>query len=202
MKIYFDGDSWTRGNEIDEEHRKSRRFSALVSKKLDAEEKNISKGGASNNRIVRQLLLENDISQYDLVIIQMTYPERSEIFRERAKKWMTITIGDTPLSNWYPWQQRKKWLEKRGINHHFWTQYYREVYNETYGATYEMIHAATIRSHCKANNVPLILMTNNNLVSKEKFDLDLEVPKYPKTVGAHPTEQGHKLISEDILRLL
>ena len=42
MKIYFDGDSWTRGNEIDEEQRLSKRFNALISKELGAEEYNIS----------------------------------------------------------------------------------------------------------------------------------------------------------------
>ena len=58
MRIYFDGDSWALGGELDEEHRLSKRFSALVSKKLGAEEYNISRGGVSNNHIVRQLLLE------------------------------------------------------------------------------------------------------------------------------------------------
>ena len=201
MRIYFDGDSWTLGGELDEEHRLSKRFSALVSKELGAEEYNISRGGVSNNHIVRQLLLENNISQYDLAIIQMTYPERTEIFRERANQWRTITIGDTPLSNWFPWEKRKKKVEKKGINHHFWTQYYREVYNESYGATCEMIHAATIRSHCKANNVPLILMSQNRH-TKVKFDIHLQDKKYPQTGNGHPTEEGHQIIANDILRLI
>ena len=112
MKIYFDGDSWTRGNEIDEEQRLSKRFSALVSKELGAEEYNISRGGASNNRIVRQMLFDNDISEYDVAIIQMVYPERSEFYSDKVKDWKTITIADTPLVKWYRWEKRKKWLDK------------------------------------------------------------------------------------------
>ena len=83
MKIYFDGDSWTKGNDLDEDIKYTSRFSALVSKELGAEEYNISKSGRSNHRIVRHLLIENDISQYDLAIIQMSFPNRMEFFDSR-----------------------------------------------------------------------------------------------------------------------
>ena len=201
MKIYFDGDSWTRGNEIDEEQRLSKRFSALISKELGAEEYNISRGGASNNRIVRQMLFDNDISEYDLAIIQMVYPERSEFYSDKVKDWKTITIADTPLVKWYRWEKRKKWLDKNGIDYEFWTQYYKNIYSETYGCTNEKMCATTIRNHCKVNNVKLILMSQN-YHSKIKFDLQLQVPKYPQTKRGHPTMEGHKLIAEDILKLI
>ena len=201
MKIYFDGDSWTRGNEIDEEHRLSKRFSGLISKELGAEEYNISRGGASNNRIVRQMLFDNDISEYDLAIIQMVYPERSEFYSDKVKDWKTITIADTSLVTWYRWEKRKKWLDKNGIDYEFWTQYYKNIYSETYGCTNEKMCATTIRNHCKVNNVKLILMSQN-YHSKIKFDLQLQVPKYPQTKRGHPTMEGHKLIAEDILRLI
>ena len=201
MKIYFDGDSWTRGNEIDEEQRLSKRFSGLISKELGAEEYNISRGGASNNRIVRQMLFDNDISEYDVAIIQMVYPERSEFYSDKVKDWKTITIADTPLVKWYRWEKRKKWLDKNGIDYEFWTQYYKNIYSETYGCTNEKMCATTIRNHCKVNNVKLILMSQN-YHSKIKFDLQLQVPKYPQTKRGHPTMEGHKLIAEDILRLI
>tara|TARA_B100001250_G_C19509478_1_gene661025 strand:- start:116 stop:733 length:618 start_codon:yes stop_codon:yes gene_type:complete len=205
MKIYFDGDSWTHGGELDRERREELRYSRLVCEKLGAEETNLARGGASNPRIVRNLLINNDISQYDLAIIQMTYPERTEIFRERAKVWRTITIGDTPLHSWslnLSWEKKKKDLEKKGFNHGFWTQYYKEVYNQTYGDTMEKIHFTTIKNHCAVNNVRLILLTNNNLFAKMKFDMGLEFPRYPKTAGGHPTAEGHKIIADDLLRLI
>ena len=179
MKIYFDGDSWTKGNDLDECIKYTHRFSGLVSKNLGASEYNISKSGKSNNRIVRQLLLENDISQYDLAIIQMTFPNRIEYFN---KKWKSISIGESVKSK-------------------FWEQYYKEIYNDTYGSTYEQIFAHTIRNHCKVNNVKCLLLSNN-YQTNVKFDLQLQVKKYPQGDNFHPNEEGHRLIADDILRLL
>tara|TARA_B100000902_G_scaffold3954_1_gene5091 strand:- start:189 stop:773 length:585 start_codon:yes stop_codon:yes gene_type:complete len=194
MKIYFDGCSWTYGGELEEEHRESQRFSRLVCEELGAEEYNISKGGASNNRIVRQLLVENNISDYDLAIIQMTYPSRTEYY---DKKWKGITIQDTPL--WNP----KTWINKRYVIDHedFWTYYYSKIYDEYYGSVYENISAITIRNHCKVNNVKLILTTINK--NKEmKFDFDLDNKRYPRASGYHPNKDGHRLIAENLLELV
>tara|TARA_B100001113_G_scaffold78894_1_gene62007 strand:- start:449 stop:1060 length:612 start_codon:yes stop_codon:yes gene_type:complete len=203
MKIYFDGDSWTRGNEIDEERRFSHRFSGLVSKKLNAVETNLSRGGASNNRIARQLLTETDISRYDLAIIQMTYKDRTEYYDH---KWRQVSIVDTPLVNFLsdsPWEKRKKRLEKWGrYNHEFWKEYYTDIYSDTCASIYEEMFATTIRNHCKVNNVPLILMTQNHH-TKVKFDLQLQnKSRYPQTNNGHPTEEGHRIIADDILRLV
>ena len=223
MKIYFDGDSWTRGNELEKEHRESLRFSGIVSKKLGAEETNLSKGGCSNNSIVRKLLIENDISQYDLAVIQMVYPERTEYFNLIIKEWKTISIGQTTLvgNNWdkdirvknmekdgvplTPSEKREirdRELDKRGYNRDFWKKYYKEIYNDTYGFTYEQLFATTIRSHCKANNVPLILMSQY-MHTKVKPDIFLQNRKrYPQTGKGHPNMEGHRNIAEDILRLI
>ena len=57
MKIYFDGCSWTWGAELEDPYQS--RFSKIISDKLGAEEYNISKRGASNHRIVRQLLVDH-----------------------------------------------------------------------------------------------------------------------------------------------
>ena len=176
MKIYFDGDSWTKGVDLDDE---SQRFSTIVSNKLGSEEYNISKKGKSNNRIVRHLLLENDISQYDLAIIQMTFPNRMEYYN---KKWRSISIG-------------------KSVNNEFWKQYYKEIYNDTYGSTYEEIFAMSIRNHCKANRTDLILISNN-IETDVKFDLQLQLPRYPHGEGSHPSAEGHRLIADDILRLI
>ena len=94
MKIYFDGDSWTHGGELDKKGREYLRYSRLVSKKLGAVEYNFSQCGASNYKIVRRLLIDHDISEYDIAIIQMTYPERLEYY---DKKWKTISIVDLSL---------------------------------------------------------------------------------------------------------
>ena len=46
-------------------------------------------------------------------------------------------------------------------------------------------------------------MTNNNLFADNRnFDLELERPRYPKFKGGHPTEEGHRIIADDLLRML
>ena len=72
MKIYFDGCSWTKGAEL--ENPEEERYSKLICNHLGAEETNLSMSGGSNDRIVRQLLVEINIEEYDLAIIQMTFP--------------------------------------------------------------------------------------------------------------------------------
>ena len=191
MKIYFDGCSRTWGGEL--ENREQERFSALVCKKLDAEQYNISRGGASNERIVRQLLVENDITDYDLAIIQMTFPSRTEYFYQ---KWRGVSIQDTQL--WKPWKKKKKRCEHED----FWTYYYDKIYCEYHGSIKERITYQIIKNHCELNNVPLILMTNNNWDTDLKFDIELEHTKYPRAPAHHPNTKGHQIIAEDILSLL
>ena len=206
MKIYFDGDSWTKGNDLDEEHRLSIRFSALVSKALGAEEYNISRSGKSNHRIVRNLLIDNDISQYDLAIIQMTFPNRTEYFDSRVKPGRTgdvlFTNNRSPnkniqIGNWNSVSMTS--TNKLQKNSKFWIKYYKEIYSETYGRTYEQIFATTIRDHCKVNNVKLLLLTNNYDINID-FDLQLQSPRYPQGEKLHPSEKGHRIIADDILR--
>jgi len=191
MKIYFDGCSRMWGGEL--ENREQERFSALICKKLDAEEYNISRGGASNERIVRQLLVENDITDYDLAIIQMTYPSRTEYFYQ---KWRGVSIQHTQL--WKPWKKKKKRFEHED----FWTYYYDKIYCEYHGSIKERITYQIIKNHCEVNNVPLILMTNNNWDTDLKFDIELEHTKYPRAPAHHPNAKGHQIIAEDILSLL
>ena len=203
-KIYFDGSSWAVGGELvknnrqwyDEEELKivrSLRYSRHVSTKLDAEDHNFSKGGASNDRIVRQLLVENDITQYDLAIIQMTYPTRTEY---HDKKWKGVSSQDTRSSLLK--KSRKDWTDE---DRNFWSYYYSKIHDNYYHEVKEKIHATTIRNHCKAHNVPLILMTVN-CQTKLKFDLNLDVDKYPRERGGHPTAEGHIMIANDILDIL
>ena len=197
MKIYFDGCSWTWGGELEENE--SERFSAIISKEMGAEEHNFSRPMASNDRILRQLLIDNNIKEYDMAIIQMSYPSRTEYYDESRKEFVRVGINATPLwkSNKPRWH--KYWDDK---DKQFWFHYYSSVYNEHYGTTKENIIYQNIKDHCKANDVPLFLMTINNWDSNLNFDLELERDRYPKARGGHPNVDGHKLIASDILKLL
>ena len=52
MKIYFDGCSWTKGEEL--ENQEEERFSKLICDELGAEETNLAINGGSNDRIIRK----------------------------------------------------------------------------------------------------------------------------------------------------
>ena len=81
MKIYFDGCSWTEGAEL--EKPEEERFSRLVCQEFDAEEKNISQGGGSNERIIRNMMVSKNIEEYDK--------------KEKAKQQKSKVLGRKPI---------------------------------------------------------------------------------------------------------
>ena len=192
MKIYFDGSSYMTGSELEDT---SKRYSTLVCKHFGAEEYNISSGGASNNRIVRQLVTENDIAEYDLAIIQMSMAMRWEYYSDEFEKWIQLRPTTKPST-----KEIKKWL---------W-YYYANVYSDKFGNTYEHMFSQLVRDHCKVKGTPLILLTNRHADPHKykssptdfKYDLDVSDLKYPRAKGGHPSEEGHLQITEDILKLL
>lgn len=192
MKIYFDGSSWMTGSELED---RSNRYSTLISKHFGAEEYNLASGGASNNRIVRQLVTENNIADYDLAIIQMSMAMRWEYYDDTQKEWVQLRPITQPSE-----KERKKWLR----------YYYGEMYSNHFGNTYEHMFSQLVRDHCKVNGTPLILLTNRHAdgfkyttsPTNFKFDLDISDPKYPRARKGHPNEEGHQMICNDVLDLL
>ena len=172
MKIYFDGCSWTWGGELEPDTRLNERYSRLVCDKLGAEEWNYATPGSSNDRIVRQLM-ENDISQYDLAVIQLTYPTRSEFYMFNTWKKMGI------MSQY-----------KKRNNSWFWNHYYKQIYNDHYGSIKEKLSSIIVQDHCKAHGVPVIL---NKVTDLERS------PYITRAKGGHPNAQGHRMIAKEIL---
>ena len=84
-KIYFDGCSWTKGIEL--KNPLEERYSKLICDEIGAEEINFAMGGGSNDRIIRNLVVENNIEEYDYAVIQMTFPARTEYWEG---KWRRI----------------------------------------------------------------------------------------------------------------
>ena len=197
MKIYFDGCSWTWGDEL--ENRKKERYSRLVCNQLGAEESNFSKGGGSNDRIIRSLLVENKIEDYDLAVIQMTYPARTEYWDADEGKWIRVS-GKYHYNRWlYEQKGNLSTLKEKFTNHKdFWKYYYLNVANEKYFVVKEKIHYETIKAYCKSKNVPLILCTINNW-SKLDFDVRMDSKGLKKHKMCHPTKEGHQRIAASIL---
>lgn len=224
-KIYFDGCSRMWGGEL--ENKEQERFSFLVSKELGAEEYNIARPMASNDRIIRHLIFDHNISDFDLAVIQMTFPSRTEYYDKTKNKFLNVGINHTPLwkdvmknltFNNAPLSDKKNppdWShpkgikgKKRGWNHwtdrdrEFWLHYYTDIYTDHYGTVREKIIYQNIKDHCKVKNVPLIFMTNNNWDTNLEFDIEIEHEKYPKNKGGHETKEGHRVLAEDVLSVL
>mgnify|MGYP001189766235 FL=1 len=176
MKVYFDGGSWTWGGEL--KNREEERYSRLLCTKLNAEEHNVATAGASNERILRQLY-ENNINQYDLVVIFMAPKNRCEYYDQ---KWKKMGIEHTAL--WKPWKPKK--------TDPFWDYYYRHIYNDIYGSNQEYIIKTAIENHCKLYNVPLIIKTSD----------EIESMPLSRAKGGHPNEDGHQSIATDLVTLL
>ena len=195
MKIYFDGCSWTQGAELENEEEE--RFSKLLCDELGAEETNLAIGGGSNDRIVRNLLVENNIEDYNLAVIQMTYPVRTEFYNN---EWIRVN----PKNNFSRWLNGeggdiRRLGEKFNYHADFWKYWYTDVTNQKYFETKEKIHFQTIKNHCEVKKVPLILLTINQWTQTTAYQLNLPRKQaFTYHCYGHPTKETHRLIADDL----
>ena len=210
MKIYFDGGSWCWGSELEDPTQS--RYSKIICDHYGIDEYNISKRGACNSRLTRQLLVDHkNIKEFDLVIIQLTYPQRQEYYDKEKKKFVNnrnwVDVARIPieelriphLRRWNP-DRRKAILENTELDpvDKVWLDYYKYVYEDEYGDAYEDMHATAIRSYCKANNVPLILATIKNK-RKSKLVYDIYCGDVPRHSKGHPTKEGHAIHAKQMI---
>jgi hypothetical protein len=189
MKIYFDGCSWTMGHEL--ENQEEERYSKLLCDQMGAEETNIAMGGGSNDRIVRNLLVENNIEDYDLAVIQMTFPVRTEYYNQ---KWIKVNPTNSPWS--YEKEALRRFDEKFKHDLDFWKHWYMHVSSEEHFEKREEILYHTIRRSCK---IPLILCTINRR-TKLPFDLQLnDGTRNMRHRRGHPNKHLHRIFSDKIL---
>tara|TARA_B100000927_G_scaffold112019_1_gene90410 strand:- start:189 stop:857 length:669 start_codon:yes stop_codon:yes gene_type:complete len=203
MQIYFDGCSNTRcqgymGNDTTKPSKEQRdylylRWSKKICDELGAEEYNFADSGASNHRILRNLaqVQYKGLKYFDLIVIQMTFPHRFEWYDNDRNNWRRISI------------EKYNTLGYRGTNilrkkendtfTEFWRSYYESgMYSEDYGRVHEEICFNSIKSICKANNLPLILLSCNN---KTELDFDYIIKK------SHPDEIEQENMIRDLLEL-
>ena len=192
MEVYFDGDSWTYGAELEDPVEK--RFSTIISRGSV----NKATGGSSNQRIVRHLL-EDDISHYDYAVIQMTIPSRTEYYDKNFPKsergWVKVTSGQVTVP--YGEHRRHNYWSESTYQH--WKYYYENVYTHEFGNLSEQVSYNFIWNHCKRARVPLILMTINP-TTQLKYDIHLDKLNLPLLEGGHPSEEGHAIIAKEIQR--
>ena len=217
MKIYFNGCSWTFGAEL--ENKREERFSRLVCKVLDAEETNDSKAGGSNDRIIRKMMYIDNFEEYDLAVIQMTYPARTEYWDKNTNEWIRVNPKYN-FSRWLthqnhdtvkderarvrnrevsPFYARIDTLHKKFKNHgNHWMYYYKNVHTENYSRVKERIQYETIKSYCISKGVPLIICSINEW-SKLNFDFLLTTNRDTRAKKGHPNKLGHLEIANLIV---
>ena len=201
MRIYFDGDSFTYGKRLVDPA--NSRFSKLIANHFNAEECNFSIGGASNQRIQRQLILDNKIEEYDLAIIQMTFRSRFEYYDRIKRKFSLVNQAKCRT---YPHQKIFMNEEHRP----FWQHYYEHIYDDEFGRASEEIIFKSIEDHCAIMGVPLVIVTNDES-SRLPFDYCMSWKKLPRAMiiedghkkqSYHPNEEGHMLICEQIIDIV
>ena len=152
-----------------------------------------------------------NINEFDLVIIQLTYPQREEYYDKRKKKFKDctnwsqvakISLLDLPKVTWVT-DLRDKILNNTELDpiDKAWLDYYRHVYEDEYGDAYEDMNATAIRSYCKANSVPLILATTKKK-KHCKLSYDVCCGDVPRASGGHPNKEGHAINAQQILELI
>ena len=186
MKIYFDGCAKTYGAAV--QHNIKQRYSTLLCDKLGAEEYNIAIAGSSNRRIVRNLI-ENDLSKYDLFVIQMTKRDRLEWFCKKKNEWRKVNgaVLDAKSS---------KHIEEK----QHWENYYDKIYTDEMGVIDEKICFYAIKSLLQ-NKKHIIMSIDEK--SNHDYDLPLDFV-YRRGVDYKKGEFGiddHKEIENLVISL-
>jgi|TARA_B100000035_G_C20851493_1_gene487613 hypothetical protein len=199
MKIFFNGCSWTDGQELGEKpDMEKNRFSTVLGKTFDAEIVNIAKSGTSLHRLLRSTYEYCNPSLYDLAVLQFTFPARTEYYSDdspagsREGKFMRMgpnTVFNVKTKN-------------RAAHGQYRDFFYGNVYSDEMGHTTEYIVFQALQDYFFRHNVPVITLTlNANTVLP--FDLYLDTADVPRAEKGHPNKQGHEVIAgkiESIIR--
>ena len=218
MKIFFNGCSWGYGGELKEE-RLEKRYSRLVCNHFGAEEKNVSACAVSNENIIRHLLNpKKPKDDIDLVVIQMTYPARTEYHTGIPFAHGNINSGWIQISPKYTAHTLMRYKNSNedtvtkvgnkeglhffgGVEHlKFWNDYYRTVTTKEFFDHKEMIQKITIENYCKVHNLPLVICTNNPETELE-FDLQMNYKGIPMMPKGHPNVEGHRILADQIISI-
>mgnify|MGYP002012448341 CR=1 FL=1 len=209
MKIYFDGCSMTHGRGYLGEDFKNIRWSKILCNQLGAEEYNISSSGSSNQRILRNLATKNFNEKYDLAVIQLTFPSRTEYYdgekfkqinshvvRRRDGSYNVAKKGIHGLSR----EVRNK---NNGGSSYFWEMYFNRIYDDVYGHTIEEMVYNSVKPICKVKNIPLIMLSCFR-TTKLSYDIMIlpEIYEPVSDTNLHPSVSSQISIASDVYNLL
>ena len=213
MKFYFDGDSFTYGGGLRQigVAPEDVRWSRLVCDHFGAKEINLASGGASNNRVMRQMFGKPTTEVYDFYFLQTTEPVRKEFYDIKKKKWITYKCTSTD-GLYEKWERRcgseegKKFAE--------WIDFeFRRVYNDHYGKTKENITYNALKSYVASvgrekKSFFSTMIKRKNYQNKydlyfnpqTKFDTQVVYDRIPN--DGHPSVEGHKAIAKYVIDIV
>lgn len=208
MKIYFDGSSVMHCKYLGDNY-KNLRWSKLLCDKLNAEEHNISKSGSSNQRILRNLSTTYFNEEYDLAVINLSFPSRTEYYDGEKFKQINSHVVRRSDGSYNVAKKGIHGLSRRvrdkdnGGSSYFWEMYFNRIYDDVYGHTIEEMVHNSIRSICKSKKIPLILLS---CYKHTKLSYDMMIlPESYDTVSrtdSHPSEESQNIIAQDVYNLL
>jgi len=188
---------------------KNIRWSKILCNQLGAEEYNISSSGSSNQRILRNLATKNFNEKYDLAVIQLTFPSRTEYYdgekfkqinshvvRRRDGSYNVAKKGIHGLSR----EVRNK---NNGGSSYFWEMYFNRIYDDVYGHTIEEMVYNSVKSICKVKNIPLIMLSCFR-TTKLSYDIMIlpEIYEPVSDTNLHPSVSSQISIASDVYNLL
>jgi len=177
LNFYFGGCSFTLGEELQDKEKS--RFSKIVSDECGAAEHNISCGGASNFKIVRDFIENYEKENWNLVVIMWSSLERFEHYTG-ITKWSSFDGYEivTPTRIFSDQAKAKKGDKKGHLVQYAQrpevknalTEYYTHVNTSAQTVMNFLQHIITIQSLCRAKNIPYILTNFYHRATQDRID--------------------------------
>ena len=188
---------------------KNIRWSKILCNQLGAEEYNISSSGSSNQRILRNLATKNFNEKYDLAVIQLTFPSRTEYYDGKKFKQINSHVVRRSDGSYNVAKKGIHGLSRRvrdkdnGGSSYFWEMYFNRIYDDEYGHTIEEMVHNSVKSICKVKNIPLIMLScfRNTKLSYDIMILP-EIYEPVSDTNLHPSVSSQKSIASDVYNLL
>ena len=208
-RFYFDGDSFTYGGGLKEIGvvPEDVRWSRLVCDHFGAEEINLSSGGASNDKVMRQVFGKPTTEVYDFYFLQTSIPNRYEFYDTKKKAWMNYRfLRGKSYSN-----LEEKCIRRWGSEGTMFAQWIefglQRIYSDLYGKTRENITYNALKSYVASIGRARRSFFSTLLYPSEtnnKYDLyfsnQLNFDRIPN--DGHPSVEGHKTIAKYIIDIV
>ena len=213
MKFYFDGDSFTWGGGLTDIGvvREDFRWSKLVCDHFGAEEVNLSYGGASNDRIMRQLFSKPPTEVYDFYFLQTTIPIRNEFYDKVKRKWLGYSHECRKDGSVYD-KCISRWGDVEGPRFAEWINFgLSRVYTNEYGRTKESVVYNAMKAYVASVGRARRSLFSTTIRPKHtniKYDMYFNgthsgLFRYDKIPNdGHPSVEGHKTIAKYVIDIV